>query len=117
MFVYSAFFRLHFNLTTLEVMMYVLGLTQVDLRRLEEMSDLDVVLKMMEGVDRAGFVARVHRVLMPHLERMEQQEPEARSSLLRHYLLHLSATSGLAMPLELIKHSQAASSPDQACAV
>ena len=97
--------------------MYELGLTQgLDLRRLEEMSDLDVVLKMMEGVDKASFVARVHRVLMPHLERMEQQEPEARSSLLRHYLLHLSATSGLAMPLELIKHSQAAS-PDQACAV
>ena len=64
--------RLQFNLATLEVMIYDLRMPpgtsrSVDLRKLEEMSDLDVVLKLMEGAENSSggshgsFSARVHR--------------------------------------------------------
>ena len=97
--------RLHFHLLTLETMMYDLQMPPMSLRRLEEMSDLDVVNKLMEGVNKSNFLSKVHRILIPHLDRLEA----SRMTLLRHYLLHLSATS-LELPLELIKNASVTSS-------
>ena len=117
--------RLHHNLLTLEMMMYDLqhlgpssAANMVSLKRLEEMSDLEVVDKLMGKSSKSNFLNSVNKILIPYLDRLESLEAGARANLLRNYLLHLSATS-LLHPFELIKHGAAttptstSSSPNQ----
>ena len=105
--------RLHHNMLTLEMMMYELHhlgpstvTSLVSLRRLEDMSDLEIVDKLMGNSTKVNFMNNVNRILIPYVDRLESLEAGARTTLLRNYLLHMSATS-LTLPFELIKHGAA----------
>lgn len=116
--------RLYHRILTLEMMMYDLQLppAAVSLRRLEEMSDLEALIQLMEASisncnkaavaaaaiasDHPGyaFLQSVNRVLVPYLDRVESLVEGTRSTLLRSYLLNVSAKSLLPL-LELFKTS------------
>jgi WD40 repeat protein len=98
--------RLHHQLTTLEVMMYDMQCSSMlSLKRVEQMSDLEVLIALMEPCTKETFLAHIRRFLLPYLDRLEQLESGSRKNLLQNYLLHCSATS-LVLPFELIKNSQ-----------
>lgn len=100
--------RLHHQLVTLEVMMYDMQpqkRTSFSLEEMKEMSDLEVMIKLMEECPKEKFFAHVQKFLVPYLDRLEQLESGSRHFLLHNYLLHLSATS-LVLPFELIKSTQ-----------
>lgn len=78
----------------------------LNLKRIEEMSDLEVVDKIMHKSTKANIISSVNRILIPFLNRLESLEEGTRSYLLRNYLLHMSATS-LLLPYEIIKHGAA----------
>ena len=99
--------RLHHNVLTLELITYDLGTSSLpgllSLNRLEDMSDLEVVDKLMSKSTKNNFINNVNRILIPYLDRLEALEAGTRKYLLRNYLLHMSATS-LVLPFEMMKH-------------
>jgi hypothetical protein len=99
--------RLHHNILTLEMITYDLStsstMSMLNLKRLEEMSDLEVVDKLMSKSNKTNFIGNVNKILIPYLDRLESLEAGTRNHLLRNYLLHMSATS-LVLPFEMIKH-------------
>lgn len=101
--------RLHHQLTTLEVLLYDME-THLSLDDMAIMSDLEVLLKLMESkTTKENVVSHLRKYLIPYLDRLEELETGARKDLLQNYLLHSSATS-LALPFEVIKSSAAAPS-------
>ncbi len=98
--------RLHHYLTTLEAMMYgAQRPSYVSLDEAERMSNLELLVKLMEGSNKETFLCNVQKFLVPYLDRLEQLEAGSRKNLLQNYLLHCAATS-LVFPYELIKSSQ-----------
>ena len=98
--------RLHHNILTLEMITYDLAASSsnmLNLKRIEEMSDLEVVDKIMHKSTKSNIISCVNRILIPFLNRLESLEEGTRSYLLRNYLLHMAATS-LLLPYEIIKH-------------
>ena len=102
--------RLHHNILTLEMITYELAPSSnnlLNLKRIEEMSDLEVVDRIMYKSNKSNIISSVNRILIPFLNRLELLEEGSRSYLLRNYLLHMSATS-LVLPYEIIKNGASA---------
>ena len=77
----------------------------LSLDQMNQMSDLEILIKLMESSSKTSIVHDVKKFLIPYLDRLDQLESGARKNLLQNYLLHCATTS-LEIPYEIIKNSQ-----------
>lgn len=79
--------RIHHHLLTLETLVYDLQHEDLNLEKLNAMSELSICQLIMSSCDNESFLPKLHHWLMPYLRRLDTLQPGRITELLRGLLV------------------------------